>query len=165
MSRPALETSASPRFRPTRAKEQTPTVTEGRPTCPRYLSAVARKKFRQLCKQLEQRRALTPGDGELLALAAITHERWLAAIENVAARGAVIISETKDKYEQTVYRERKNPYLLIAQESERQLTGLLDRLGMTPLNRGRVKDLKKEKAKGATEARHRGLYVAPRRKK
>lgn len=145
MSRPALSHSNSPRFRPTRAKETA--YTGGRPTCPRYLSAEARQCFRKLCKKLEQRRALTEGDGELLALYAVTWERWRKAMADVAVRGEVVISISHDKNDKEIEREKKNPWLVIAQESEKAMTGILDRLGMSPLNRERVKPLKKDEAK------------------
>lgn len=145
MSRPALEHSDSPRFRPTRAKETA--HTEGRPPCPKYLSSEARQYFRKLCKKLEQRRSLTEGDGELLALYASTWERWRKAMADVGARGEVVISISRGKSGETIEREKKNPWLLIAQESEKSMVGILDRLGLSPLNRERVKPLKKDEEK------------------
>src|SRR6267378_868254 len=127
MSRPPLETSNSPVFRPTRARESS--AVEGRPSCPRFLSASARQRFRQICKEVESRRALTKGDGELLVLYATTWERWRTAMADVDTRGAIIIAVSKDKYGQPVEREKKNPWLLVAQESEKSMVAILDRLG------------------------------------
>lgn len=142
MSRPPIESSNSPRFRPTRAKEST--AVEGRPACPRYLSKTARQRFRQMCNELESRRALTRGDGELLALYATTFERWRTAMADVDARGAIIISVSKAKDGTPIEREKKNPWLVVAQESEKAMAGYLDRLGFTPVNRERCKPVKKD---------------------
>lgn len=142
MSRPPIETSASPRFRPTRAKEFVPDALAGRPACPRFLSAPAKQRFRQLCRQLEQRRQLTKADGELLALYATLWVRWREASDDVARRGAVVISISRGKNQEIIEREKKNPYLLIAQETEKEMVAVLDRLGFTPLNREKVKKTK-----------------------
>lgn len=150
MSRPKLEFSPAPRWdpnRPSRAKEHTPTIDEGRPTCPGYLDKESRQIFRKLCKQLEQRRALTRGDGELLTLYATTWRRWRKAMADVAQRGEVVISISRGKNGEVIEREKKNPWLLIAQESERAMVAILDRLGLTPLNKEKVKKAKADKEK------------------
>jgi P27 family predicted phage terminase small subunit len=144
MSRQPIEWSPSPRFRKTRAVEKPSTATEGRPSCPRSLSPEARKTFRQLCKQLESRRVLSKGDGLMLALAATTCERQRKAMEDVATRGEIIIVVSTGKDGQPIEREKKNPWLLIAQESEKALAGYLQSLGLTPAARERVKPVKKE---------------------
>jgi P27 family predicted phage terminase small subunit len=97
-----------------------------------------------LCRQLEARRCLTKADGEILALYATTHARWRKAMDDVELRGEVVISVSKDKYGETIERQRKNPWLLIAQESEKAMVAILDRAGLSPLNRERVKPVKQE---------------------
>ncbi len=145
MSRPPIESSMSPRFRPTRAKEST--ATEGRPACPRYLSRAAKQRFRQIARELESRRALTKGDGELLVLYSVTWERWRTAMDHVIAEGEIVESISKDKYGEPITRQKKNPWLVVAQESEKNMTAYLDRLGFTPINRERCKPVQKEKPK------------------
>jgi len=73
--------------------------------------------------------------------------RWRKSISDVAARGEIIIFTRRDKNGDTYEVEKKNPYLLLAQESEKSMVAILDRLGLTPLNRSRVKDLLKDKSK------------------
>lgn len=145
MSRPILGVDplrkGDPAYRPSRAIEHKSIVPAGRPTCPRYLSKIAKQRFRQLCRELEARRALTRGDGELLTLYCTTYDRWRRAMDDVATRGEVVVSVSRG-----IERERKNPWLLIAQESEKSMVGILDRLGLSPLNREKVRKTKTNEA-------------------
>lgn len=147
MSRPPLDWSPSPRFRPTRAKPHEPSATEGRPSPPRYLSADEKKQFRRMVRELEARRQCTKSDGELLALYVTSWARWRKAMADVAKRGEVILVTARGKDDELIEREKKNPWLAIAQEAEKTLVACLDRLGFTPLNRERVKPVKKSEEK------------------
>jgi P27 family predicted phage terminase small subunit len=138
MSRPPIESSNSPRFRPTRAREST--AVEGRPPVPRSLTPDEKKEFRRVCKELGLRHALTVGDGPLISLYCQTRTRWLKALKDVAVRGEVLVVETREG----IQREKKNPFLLIAQETEKQLSQYLQLLGLTPATRERLKSLKKD---------------------
>jgi len=148
MSRPPLESSNSIRFRKTRAKEAH--AEEGRPPCPRSLTKDEKQRFRQICNELEKRRALTKGDGELIVLYCTTWTRWKKACADVAVRGEVITTTFISKGVQ-LEKEKKNPWLVIAQESEKQLRGILVDLGFTPTSRERAKAVKKEEAKEPDE--------------
>lgn len=150
MSKPALDpqSQAFKGYRPSRAKEGiAENVQAGRPTCPRYLSKEEKQRFRQIVRELEARRAVSKGDGELIALYCTNWSRWRRAMEDVTGRGEIIIHIALDKNGERVEREKKNPYLAVAQESEKTMTGLLDRLGFTPLNRDKVKKTKGEVVK------------------
>jgi len=148
MARPANEVSpsGSPRFRPTRAREST--AIEGRPRCPRSLTKEESQRFKQLCRELEKRRTLTTGDGELLQLYCKTWSRWKKALADVVERGEVLTT-TMVKGEISYQKEAKNPFLLIAQECERSMRGYLSDLGLCPATRERIKPLKKDLAKEA----------------
>jgi P27 family predicted phage terminase small subunit len=143
VSRPPIEKSMSPSFRPTRAKESI--ATEGRPSCPRYLSKPERQRFRQICKELELRKCLTKGDGELISLTVTTWMRWREAMSHVEKEGAVVISISKGKDGELIEREKKNVWLTLAQEAEKTLLACYDRLGFTPMNRERAKPVQKPK--------------------
>jgi P27 family predicted phage terminase small subunit len=140
MSRPPLESSNSPRFRKTRAKEAV--AQEGRPPCPRSLTKEEKQRFRQICKELEARRSLSRGDGELIVLYCTTWTRWKKACADVDVRGEVITYVTTGKDGVEIQREKKNTFLLIAQESEKQMRGILTDLGFTPTSRERAKAIK-----------------------
>jgi P27 family predicted phage terminase small subunit len=137
-------------FRPTQAKEHVSIATEGRPTCPKFLTPAERQRFRIMSRQLEARRMLTTADGELLSLYATTFTRWRKAMADVVARGEVIITMARGKNDELLERERKNPWLVVAQESEKTMLACLDRLGFTPLNREKTKPVKADEEKQPT---------------
>lgn len=145
MSRPPLESSASPRFRKTRAKLAH--AVEGRPACPRSLTPPERQRFKQIVKELEARRACTPGDGELIVLYCRTWSRWLKALSEVQANGGEVVISTRVVNGTTIETQKKNPWLVVAQESEKQMRGILVDLGFTPTSRERAKAVKEEPKK------------------
>lgn len=123
--------------------------TPGRPKVPKGLSRDAKKAFKRLCDQLEQRRALTAGDGELLRLAAVLIDRHQRATDK--CQGNEIIEYFRDVGDgKQVPVMGENPWLKIAQQSERTLTSILDRLGLTPRERGRITPTK-DKAENGEE--------------
>jgi len=120
-------------------------VPEGRPSCPRGLSTEARKVFRQLCRLLAERRALTRGDGELLRLYAEVWDRQRQANEAVKLEGIVVQYTRLDSNGQPHEVEKQNINLAIAERAEKQMVGILDRLGLTPYHRDKVKPAAKPK--------------------
>jgi len=114
-------------------------IPAGKPSCPKYLSAVAKAEFRRLCKALAERRVLTAGDQRLLTLAAVIYDRWLRCLEKVALEGELTQYESRDKDGNAIFREKKNLNLVIAQESEKALLGVLIQLGLTPLQKDKPK--------------------------
>ena len=111
----------------------------GRPYPPKFLSAEAKKKFRSLARVLEKRRVATSGDAELLTQYVILWERWLVAQQHVRDDGAVIeqVCFTKDNEKYT--RLKKNPWLEVAQVSEKQMASALAALGLTVSGRDKAK--------------------------
>jgi P27 family predicted phage terminase small subunit len=163
VSRPKLDWSPSPSWdpnRPTRAKEHTPAATAGRPPVPRHLTAEEKQRFRQLCRELEAMGCLSKGLGELVTLYCVTWSRWRKAMADVEARGEVIISVSKGKDGELIEREKKNPWLLISQESEKQMYALLDRLGLSPMNQSRVKPVKRDVTKEEFPVGSAGWIIA-----
>ena len=158
MSRPPIDFSPSPRFRPTRAKEST--AVAGRPPCPRSLTPEERKLFRKLCRQLEERKLLTKDTGELLTLYVTTHTRHQKAMADVQQRGEIVIVETRDKNGDLVAREKPNPWLLIAERAEKTMIAILDRLSFTPINRERSKPVKPDKDKESYPVGSAGWVLA-----
>jgi len=111
----------------------------GRPKAPRWLTPVAAKKFRELAKQLVARRVATPGDADLLVLAATLWERWRIASDHVLAEGAIVTVQYFSKTGTPYTRERKNPHLEVAQVTEKQLLSVLQQLGLTIATRDKAK--------------------------
>jgi P27 family predicted phage terminase small subunit len=150
MSRKPLEWSPSPRFRKTRAVEKPSTATEGMPTVPKYLNVESRQIFRKICKQLSQRKVLSVEDGGIIELYATTWARWRVAMADVEKRGPVVMVISRGKNDEEVLREKKNPYLLVAETCEKAMDGYLQSLGLTPRAREHVRPVKKDEQKQPT---------------
>lgn len=114
-------------------------VKPGRPTYPKNLSPESKRFFKLICRQLEKRGNLTEGDQELIRLAAIARDRHERAIEHVKTEGEICTYTKLDKTGAQFESEQPNMWLKIAQDSEKQMVTYLDRLGLTPLNRAKVK--------------------------
>ncbi len=116
-----------------------PAFEAGRPRYPKGISGEARAAFKRLCALLEKRRALTEADGELLRLYSITFDRHSRALEKLAVEGEVRIYTRLNNHGEEVQAEKPNLWLKIAQDAEKTMIACLDRLGLTPLNRGKIK--------------------------
>jgi P27 family predicted phage terminase small subunit len=114
-------------------------VPAGRPKFPTDLTPETKPIFKRMCKLLEQRRALTAGDADVLRAYAIVYDRHRRAMEHVRAEGEICTYFSLDKDGVQVPRVKPNLWLKVAQESERQMVAYLDRLGLTSLNRDKVK--------------------------
>ena len=114
-------------------------VRAGRPRYPAGLTPAARRVFKELCAMLEERRALTRADGELLSLYASLSDRRTRELALAEAEG-LIVSEVRYGHNgEATTRRLKNPHLVIVQETEKQMVGILDRLGLTPTGRDKVR--------------------------
>jgi len=109
------------------------------PKPPKFLSKEARKKFKQLVKQLSDRRAVTAGDGDLITIYCSTHERWLQALEAIREQGVVVEYERLGADGLAHKVEKPNLSLKIAEVAERSMVSILTRLGLTPKDREGVK--------------------------
>jgi len=115
------------------------TLPPGRPKYPRNLSADAKAVFKRLCGLLEERRTLTSGDGELLRLYSILFDRHARALAKIAAEGEIRVYTRLDSNGAAHDVEKQNLWLKVAETSEKNMVSILDRLGLTPHNRGKVK--------------------------
>ena len=119
------------------------------PKPPKYLSKDSRKKFKAMTRQLGERRAVTAGDGDLIALYCSTHERWLQALEAIRTQGVVVKYERLGADGCAVTVERPNLSLKIAEVAERSMVSLLTKLGLTPKDREGVRPTSEVKPKNA----------------
>jgi P27 family predicted phage terminase small subunit len=146
--------------RPTRAiSDKTLDIEPGRPKFPRGIDGEARVVFKQLVRQLEERRACTAGDLQILHLYAVQHVRWINARAKVADMGEVVEDTRLDNHSVAHVVLRKNPWLAIAQESERTMHAILRDLGLTPNARSKVAKLG-EKPAPPKEASFEESYFA-----
>jgi P27 family predicted phage terminase small subunit len=110
-----------------------------RPEYPSDISQQAKKVFKKLCALLEARHALTAGDGELLRLYALLYDRHTRALAKIAVEGEIKMYTRLDSNGAPHEMEKPNLWLKVAETCEKNMIACLDRLGLSPLNRGKVK--------------------------
>ena len=117
-------------FRRDRAPKNEPHPGRGRPRCPQWLSAEAKRAWRQIVPELENMRVLTRADRNALARYVQLWSRWREAEQHIQDHGAVVKSPAGYPIQ--------NPHVSIAAK----LAGLLSRLesefGLTPSARTRI---------------------------
>jgi P27 family predicted phage terminase small subunit len=106
-----------------------------------------RKWFKQYCADLEKRHTLTSGDAELLRVVVICRDRHARAMQHIRTEGEICTYQRLDSNGQAVDVVKENLWLKVAVDSEKQIVSILDRLGLTPANRGKVKPTEKAKEK------------------
>lgn len=133
-----------------RAQETTTesTVSAGRPRMPKTLTELEQECWKQAAKIMRARGTLTKGDSENLEMYAVVKARWILARRDIEARG-LEITETRhakngEEYEVSV----PNPSLKICDSCEQRLHAYTKVLGLTPMDRTKVK-----KAKGGATKR------------
>jgi len=114
-------------------------ISGGLPRAPKDLSKEARKKFKQLVKQLASRRAVTQGDGDLIELYCCTFERLKQAQANIRTEGLIVTYTRMDAGGNPHDVERPNISLKIIESAERQCLAYLVKLGLTPSSREHVR--------------------------
>ena len=114
----------------------------GSPRCPKDLDKQEKKVFRQTCRELEKRKHITSGDVEIIRILAIARMRSERAMVHVRLDSEVIMEERGDSHGKPHLKKVRNPWLDIAEDAEREIRACLDRLGLTPMNRPRVRPTK-----------------------
>ena len=126
----------------TRPHDRTPegaqsSVPGGRPE--KIPADVRRSLFKSICRELELRGHLSSGDSELVRLLCFSLDRHAKAEAHLKKSGEVIIvtrcSPTGNEYQAEIV----SPWLKIASEAHKQAVGILDRLGLSPISRDKVK--------------------------
>jgi len=125
----------------------------GKPRCPKSLSPQARKKFRMLAKILERRHTLTPGEQELLMLYCEAFDRHAQASAKLKEEGYVRTYTRVSKGGNAIEVESENLWLPILTNAEKFMRGCLQDLGLTPLQRSRVRPTKQKPERNLEEER------------
>lgn len=123
----------------------------GRPKYPKEISVEARAVFKRLCRLLEERRVLTEGDSELLRLYSILFDRHARALGKIQEQGEIVVYSRLDSNGKEVQMEKANLWLKVAEAAEKNMVAILDRLGLTPMNRAKVKPTLPEPKAAAPE--------------
>jgi P27 family predicted phage terminase small subunit len=114
-------------------------VAPGRPKYPKGISPDAKRVYKRLCTLLERRKTLTEGDAELLRLYAILFDRHARAVSHIETEGEIRIYSVQSSTGEMHDVEKPNLWLREAKDAERQMVSILDRCGLTPAARGKVK--------------------------
>lgn len=127
--------------RPTRAADNGQDIPAGRPKFPKGISSDAKRVFKRLCNLLENRRALTHGDGELLRMYSLLYTRHEKALAKLDEEGEIKIYFRLNNNGESVPAEKPNLWLKVAETCERNMVACLDRMGLTPNARAKVKQV------------------------
>jgi P27 family predicted phage terminase small subunit len=114
----------------------------GRPKCPKGLSPEARRQFKLLARQLQERRQITKADGAALTLYCQAFERHREATERLRGEGIVRLYTRLNNHGEEVEVEKINIWLQVQEKAERFMLATLMQLGLTPQARHKVKQLK-----------------------
>jgi P27 family predicted phage terminase small subunit len=138
-----------------------------RPQYPKNISAAAKKIFKKLCALLEARRALTAGDEELIRLYSEIYDRQQRALARIREEGEVKKYIRLDAHGEQCETEKLNYWYKVSTDSEKSLVSILDRLGLTPMNRSKIKPTAPPEPKEGQEVYEEGTvgwYEVQKRK-
>lgn len=110
--------------------ETTPSTGDSAPEMPSFLRGDARREWRRIVPELEQRGILARIDLAVLAMYCGAWGRYVEAEKMVKKHGAVTVAPSS--YEQ------KSHWLTIADKAQDQLRRLATELGLSPAARNRV---------------------------
>jgi P27 family predicted phage terminase small subunit len=121
------------------AKSVQSPIVAGRPKYARNLPESLRGLFREVCKQLQERRALTKADTHLISLYCICWDRHQRATKKLLEEGEIAAYTRMDNHGVAHQIEKPNLWFKVAESSEKTMVACLDRLGLSPMNRDKVK--------------------------
>ena len=110
-----------------------------RPQYPKNISPATKKIFKKLCQLLEARRSLTAGDCELLRLYSLIFDRHERALAKLTEEGEIRKYSRLDAHGEPCETEKLNYWYKVSQDCEKSLIGIIDRLGLSPMNRSKIK--------------------------
>lgn len=111
--------------------------------CPRWMSDVAKAKWRQIAPRLRHARLLTEVDHDLLSAFCVAFARWQEADGMVQKQGQVITSKNGSEY--------LSPWLVASSMAFKEMISIAAKFGMSPSDRTRIKIEKDEKEKSLAE--------------
>ena len=138
-----------------------------RPQYPKTISSAAKKIFKKLCQLLEARRALTAGDCELLRLYSLIFDRHERALAKLTEEGEIRKYSRLDAHGEPCETEKLNYWYRVSQDCEKSLVSILDRTGLTPMTRSKIKPTAPPEPKEGQEVYEEGTvgwYEAQKRK-
>jgi P27 family predicted phage terminase small subunit len=170
MGRPK-KTEAENYLQGTKSQSKPPTeshVPSGRPRIPSDLDKGLRRVFKDLCRLLSERRALSNGDVELVRLYVFVYERHRKEVAALREEGCVCTYYRLNNHGESVPQVKENLRLKIVSGCEKQMVTILAQLGLTPAAKDRARPVRQtadeeEVIPGSVEDyRRRGLLDGPR---
>jgi P27 family predicted phage terminase small subunit len=122
------------------------TLVAGRPKFPKGLTPEAKRIFKSLCRQLGDRHTLTEGDGHLIGLYSELWDRRRRAQEKLLVEGEIALYTRLDPNGVAHKIKKPNLHLKVAQDAEKQMVAILDRLGLSPVSGSKVKQTRPTEA-------------------
>ena len=115
-------------------------VPGGRPKIPADINALGlRKPFKAMCRLLQERRVLTSGDVELIRVFCVVQDRHVRNVALLREEGELVTYYRLDSNGQSVPQVKKNLRHDICVTAERQITAIVNQLGLTPTAKDRAK--------------------------
>lgn len=122
----------NPGKRPLPSNEPAPP--RGIPSAPRWLSAAARKHWKEIATHLDEMGVLSHADGTALALLVDTLAEWIGARKVIEAEGATYTTVNEAGSEM----HRARPEVGIASDAWKRVKAMLIEFGLTPAARAKV---------------------------
>jgi P27 family predicted phage terminase small subunit len=122
-----------------RYSEPSSEVAAGRPKFPKNFTGEMKATFKRIVRLLETRRVCTQGDAEIVRLFCVALDRHNRALEHIRAEGEICAYTRLDSNGQPHEVWKENLWLKVCTDAEKLQLAALDRLGLTPLNRGKIK--------------------------
>lgn len=126
-------------------------VVGGRPRIPRDLDKGLRRLFKDLCRLLSERRALSKGDVELIRLYCFVYDRHRTEVAALRDEGCVMTYYRLNSNGESVPQVKENIRLKICAAAEKQMTAILSQLGMTPTAKDRARPVAEAKTEKYAE--------------
>lgn len=126
-------------------------VPSGRPRIPSDLDKGLRRVFKDLCRLLSERRALSKGDVELIRLYCFVYERHKRQVAALKDEGEIVTYFRLDSHGQSVPQVRENLRLKIVSGCEKQMVTILSQLGLTPTSKDRARPVTKSPSEAENE--------------
>jgi P27 family predicted phage terminase small subunit len=139
--RKSLEDHALSNTKP-RYAEPTSEVLGGRPKFPTNFSGEMKATFKRIVRLLETRRTCTTGDAEIIRLFCVAVDRQKRALGHIGSEGEITCYTRLDSNGQPHEIWKPNLWLKVCTDAEKLQLAALDRLGLTPMNRAKVKPTK-----------------------
>ena len=115
-------------------------VPAGRPKIPKDIAKLGlRQPFKRFCRMLSERRTLTAADEDLIRLLVVLQARHIRNLALLEQEGELCTYIRLDSNGQPHPQVKTNLRLKVVTDAERQITAILNQLGLSPTAKDRAK--------------------------